>query len=284
MRTKPCVIAALALLLAAPLSLAHAADMAVKAPPPPPPIVSDWTGVYLGLEAGAIIGNAKWTTTCFTSVTNCANGPGPTGANLFFVDSSSPHTFDPASFRGGIYGGYQQQFGTWVAGIEGDVADSNAGQQIHGIVGCVTFCGFLAPTAADIDATSVKLVGPDGSVRGRLGYLFWPNLLLYASGGFAFQGVEAGVNCSPAGPWCTATRSQVNSLWLPGYTIGAGFEWRYTGNWFVRAEYRYSGFTSWNTGFFTGTVDEVDARLHVSTSIATLGLSYKIGGPTIIAH
>ena len=46
-------MAVTALLIAAPLGVASAADMAVKAPPPPPPPVFNWNGFYVGAYAGA---------------------------------------------------------------------------------------------------------------------------------------------------------------------------------------------------------------------------------------
>lgn len=244
-----------------------AADMALKAPPP---VVAayDWSGIYLGLEAGGIWGNSRWNTTCLTvAVGVCPDPP-------FFVDNSSPHTFNTASFRGGVYVGVQKQIGSAVFGIESDVAYSNNTQSTAGLVGCTTFCGFVLPGAGNIDSTKVRLDG-DGSIRGRLGFLATPDLLVYATGGFALQGVEATMTCSAAGPWCTAPRTQTDGTWLPGYTVGGGLEWRYTGSWFVRAEYRYSAFRSVNNVFYANTVDEVNTTLRVNTSMAMLGLHFK---------
>jgi outer membrane immunogenic protein len=263
-------IAAIAALLGTP---ALAADMPIKAPSLAPP-VSDWSGFYLGAELGAVWGSNNWTTTCLTTVTNCANGPGPTGANPFFVDASSPATFKTSSVRGGLYAGYQQQLSNLVVGIEADGAYSDSTQTVAGIVGCQIFCGFgVIPNPAD--STSVRLNG-DGSLRARLGFLAMPNLLIYGAGGFAVQGVSATATCGP-GLWCVALRNQTDSTLLPGYTIGGGLEWKYSANWFLRAEYRYSAFTNFNPSFFTGTVDEIDARIHVHTSMANVGIAYKFG-------
>ena len=254
--------AAIGALLSTPV---FAADLLVKAPPP---VVYDWSGTYLGIEGGGVFGNSRWTTTCLTTVVGiCPDPP-------FFVDGSSPHTFNTESFRAGLYAGVQKQINTWVVGIESDVAWSNDTQRIPGIVGCTTFCGFVLPAAGNIDNSSVRLMG-DGSFRVRLGFLATPNLLVYGTGGLAFQGVEQNVTCSATGPWCVATRTQTNGSWYPGYTIGGGLEWKYTGNWFVRLEGRYSAFRPINNVFFGGTVDEVNTSLHVSTAMGMVGLSYK---------
>jgi outer membrane immunogenic protein len=263
-------MAAAAALIGAP---ALAADMPLKAPAAP---TSTWSGGYVGLELGELWGSdVNWTTTCLTTVTNCASGAGPSGANPFFVDASSPRTIDPASLWGGLYFGYDRQIANFVVGLEADVAYADNNKTTAGIVGCTTNCGFVFGTAGNIDSTSVRLQG-DGSLRGRLGFLAWPDLLVYGTGGFAVQQVSTNVTCSAAGPWCIATRSQTNSALLPGYTIGGGLEWRYTGNWFLRAEYRYSAFQNSNTSFFTGTPDEVDASVRVHTSIANVGIAYKL--------
>lgn len=256
-------LAALAALIATP---AFAADMAVKAPAP---AVYDWSGTYLGLEAGGIAGSSRWTTTCLTVVvTACPDPP-------FFVDSSSPHTFNAAGFLGGAYVGVQKQVTNWVVGIEVEAAYSNANQSTAGIIGCVTFCGFVIPGPGNIDSSSVKLTG-DGSIRARLGYVAMPNLLVYVTGGFALQGVEQTVTCSAAGPWCIAARNQTNGGWYPGYTVGGGLEWRYIGNWFVRLEGRYSNFNNIKNVFFGGTVDEVNTSMSVHTATGLVGLSYKM--------
>ena len=45
------------LLIAAPLSTASAADMALKAPPPPPAPIFSWTGFYVGAQVGGAWGH-----------------------------------------------------------------------------------------------------------------------------------------------------------------------------------------------------------------------------------
>ena len=53
---------------------AFAADMAVKAPPSPPPApVYNWTGWYVGVNAGASMGNAN-TDVDLGPVFNCPGG------------------------------------------------------------------------------------------------------------------------------------------------------------------------------------------------------------------
>ena len=78
-------------------------------------------------------------------------------------------------------------------------------------------------------------------------------------------------------------RSQTNSTSLTGWTVGGGLEWKLAQNWFVRGEYRYSDYGHWQTSFFANQagagnplgVDFNSANIHVTTSVATVGLAYK---------
>jgi outer membrane immunogenic protein len=64
-----------------------------------------------------------------------------------------------------------------------------------------------------------------------------------------------------------------------GGTIGAGIETLVGGNWFARAEYRYTDFRPSGFTITRGVVaiDNFDVALRTHT--ATFGVSYKFGGP-----
>src|SRR5712671_4342473 len=105
---------------------ARAADMAVKAPLPAPPPVSDWSGVYAGLEWG--YGWGKQNTNAISSgdpFTAAITEPLPTGTlvltpPLFFPDVALPSIKQRGWLLGGFLGA-QKQWGNWVLGIEGDI-------------------------------------------------------------------------------------------------------------------------------------------------------------------
>jgi outer membrane immunogenic protein len=86
-------IAAMALLFAG--FAAQAADLHYKAPAYTAPVYSNWTGFYVGVNAGYGFGTSNWD---FPAV--------------------SPK---PKGFIGGGTVGYNLQTGTWVWGIEGDI-------------------------------------------------------------------------------------------------------------------------------------------------------------------
>ena len=90
----------LAAMLAAPFA-ANAADLRAptyKAPAYVAPLAPSWTGFYVGLNAGYGFGDADWP----------AAGPDPS----------------PSGFLIGGTLGYNLQTGSWVWGIEGDIAYS----------------------------------------------------------------------------------------------------------------------------------------------------------------
>ena len=62
-----------------------------------------------------------------------------------------------------------------------------------------------------------------GTVRGRLGYLITPTLLIYGTGGFAYGQVDA---------WGFSSTHT-------GWTAGGGVEWMFAPHWSAKVEYLY---------------------------------------------
>jgi outer membrane immunogenic protein len=239
---------------------AFAADLAV---PPTVAVVTpwSWTGFYLGGDIGVKTMHNKWT------ATSLYDGVGPTPAfPANPIDGSSPRIYDLASFRAGGYVGYNWQFSpTWLGGIEGDAAWANDSQTQAGLPGCAVapLCvgggAVVTPNGLPFggDTASVKMLW-DASARVRLGYLVTPDLLLYGTGGAAWQNIEVSGRCgSPvvSSAYClTLTGSPAfpgvtQSTTLVGWTVGVGLEHHVWGNWLLRAEYRFADFGSWNSNF-----------------------------------
>ena len=147
--------------------------------------------------------------------------------------------------------------------------------------------GFTSGPGPGADLSSVKM-GWDASVRARLGFLVTPQVLLYGTGGVAWQQLEASGTCQHSAPdplclveagnpFSTVTNSTVRT----GWTIGGGLETNIFGNWLARAEYRFSDFGTWNNVFNFNVPGEAPGtdtyRFHLkaTTHIATFGLAYK---------
>jgi len=187
---------------------AMAADLA-----PAAPAAYDWTGFYLGLNAGAAWNNS--------SVDNDVD-------NVLLDPLVDEIESNQTVFTGGGEMGFNWQVDSLVLGVEADFnylgfddsADRSA--DLGGAIGVVT--GHL-----DLQEDWY------GTLRGRLGFAA-DNFLIYGTGGLAYGNVDASGKVETAGgdTW-KASESNVN--W--GWTIGAGAEYAFDQNWIVGAEYMY---------------------------------------------
>jgi len=188
------------------------------------------------------------------------------------------------AFRVAPYSGFNWQIASqWVAGIEGDFGFASKTTTLAGMNYPLT--GIATITGRAVDTFSVKTTW-DASIRGRVGFLINPSVLLYGTGGAAFQHVEstsscgafANSLCQPAiasGPFViTNTKSRI------GWTGGGGIESMLGSNWLARAEYRFADFgTLSNTDIRTGALGAVASYdLRVTTHTAQLGIAYKFDG------
>lgn len=129
----------------------------------------------------------------------------------------------------------------------------------------------------------------DASIRARLGYLWTPTTLVYATGGVSWLNTRATASCPSApsfgaGGWCGITpQTNIFEKTMVGWTIGGGFEWMFRPNWTVRGEYRYADYTgdSLTAVFFppsaangNNPIDSFTATVDQRTHTATVGVSY----------
>jgi len=271
----------LALTISSPL---FAADLPYRAPMAVPVAASGWNGWYVGGQLGFKSVTNDWTTNCV----DAGGAPlGTCGSPLSLIalpgapDSSASNRFTTSGFRYGLYAGAMSQVYTnWVVGIEGDVGFYNQSSTVPGILGCSTAAcegaGFIPPLNLSGDSTSFKNTY-DYSLRLRAGYLVTPDILVYGTGGLAFQHVEATMTCNGnTSPACLFSHSQTNSTTLPGYTVGGGLEWKLMQNWLIRGEYHYSDYGTYKpNNFFVGSGDvEVFANVKVRSQMATGGIAY----------
>ena len=247
---------------------ARAADLPVAPSPNIPPVASppSWTGPYLGASFGDRWAKSSWTT---SALGDPLGPPLPTAVTPPFAMASS------ATFTAGGYFGFNVQLAPWLlVGVEGDIAGGNSHNRIFSIPG--TDPGSLAE-----DRASIK-EGWDASVRGRAGVLLGPSLLVYGTGGVAWQQFQVSATCSAAGnSWCTDTRAETAKWIKSGWTAGAGVEARLGGNWLGRVEYRYSDFGHFDHDFFmSAPVDQVVMHAPLRTQSVMLGLGYQLNGAT----
>jgi outer membrane immunogenic protein len=291
MDMKRLLILAVALTIASPSLAADLPARVAKAPPMVSPAWS-WTGFYVGAEAGGSWDRDRWTATSLADP--------PVGAARSPIDITSPRSYNSSAGRVGGYAGYNWMVSpTWLVGIEGDAAWKDNSSTIGGFPGCtIAICtvGFVAVPNGLIaggDTTRVRS-NWDASIRGRVGVLATPDLLLYGTGGVAFEDKQVTGQC---GPWqnsfqCNGPPQPAPSLvaqtkTLVGWTVGAGAEWHVAGNWLVRGEYRYADFGTSSYAFPFGTTTTNNTyrfNLRSTEQIATFGIAYKFGGGPVIAR
>jgi outer membrane immunogenic protein len=270
---------------------AFAADLPSSAPPPvflpPPPL---WTGFYLGINAGG-----TWSGSNSVDVVTLPGFIGPASplgiahANAAFAGMNGDPSASSAAFVGGGQIGYNYQFATsWLVGLEADF-DGVAGSHSAASVLNVTN-GAVPVSTVTTDITDTKKLNYLGTVRGRIGYLVTPTLLVYGDGGLAYGGINSsvsifGAETPPAGP--------NNGIWSSfgsisntkvGWTAGGGLEWMFLPNWSAKVEYLYYdlGRSTFSAGapsqFFPPATPFWTAFPHASTrvngNLVRVGLNY----------
>jgi outer membrane immunogenic protein len=212
--------------------VASAADMAVKAAPPPPPAPT-WTGVYVGVHAGAAWQSApQWTATD-------PNAP----ANGFFP---SYNLTDHSGLGGvgGLQAGYNWQFAPmWVVGVEGDISWASLAD--HRSTNLFTSALVPIPTASVQMSANTQWLA---SARAKFGFVGW-NTLWYVTGGGAWANIEyAATSTLVAGPPALTTAATSFNTTKSGWVLGGGAEWQATSHILIRAEYLYYSLNNGNTG------------------------------------
>ncbi len=175
-----------------------AADAPVYKGQAPAVAAWNWSGFYVGIAGGG-----GW-------------------LSSYIFDDSGNYTGSGAIIGGTL--GWNWQTGGWVWGIEGDLSWSNiraVGGFVGPVVGCIPDC-----------ITELKWLA---TIRGRLGALVTPNVLLYVTGGGAFASVQWGQpNYAPGLYFPTVSQT--------GWTAGGGIEVLIARNWSAKLEYLYVGF------------------------------------------
>ncbi|MGC2222660.1 MAG: outer membrane beta-barrel protein [Methylocella sp.] len=219
------------------MALSGAALAAEPAPAPPPP---QWTGFYVGLNAGGTWSNNN---SVATVTGNGASFPGfdPLGiASAGLATTSVPVNID--GFIGGGQWGDNYQFANrWVGGFESDFQGIASGNHTTTLFSQATadVAGVGFSTNQNLIASkSLDWLATD---RVRIGYLISPTFLAYGTGGVAYGTTRASVaiaqNVSP-GFSSGASFGNFNKT-LAGWTAGGGVEWLFYPNWSLKVEYLY---------------------------------------------
>jgi outer membrane immunogenic protein len=216
-------------------------------PPPPPAPIFSWTGLYLGGQVGY-----SWDQ---DSVTAFFPGLIFSRFPAFGVVSFSDR---PEGVIGGAHLGYNLQINQWVIGLEGTVDGTS-----------ISRTGLFSPFGF---ATFDSFSEVQGSIRLRGGIAF-DRVLLFATGGAAFAGIENDYTTSlPV--FLTESDSKTRS----GWTVGGGLEYAVTNNWSIQAEYRYSDFghtIDYPFAVLVSPFATLSVQHHLTQNQVQFGFSYK---------
>ena len=277
------------LALVASIGSAFGADLATKKAPPIVEPLPIWNGFYVGLNAGG-----TWASNnVATSTYGLGSGVAPYANNAPAVAAATANPYSTSNnftgFIGGGQVGYNWQFrDKFILGGEADiqgVASNSGSVKIYG-------------TGTDSTGTQYSTFGNRqanlsylGTVRGRVGYLFTPSLLVYGTGGVAYG------NASTSTSYATSdTRGGVGygtsntSNTQVGWTAGGGVEWMFMQNWSAKAEYLYYNLGSANSSATVTSANNawaynVQNSTQFNGNLVRAGVSYhfNLGAAPVVA-
>jgi outer membrane immunogenic protein len=231
---------------------ASAADVAPRTYTKAPAIVApiyDWSGFYLGLNAGGASSRECYT---MTSVAGVALAPAP-----------SEGCHDATGGLAGGQFGYRWQAANWVIGVEAQGDWANLRGSNPSLTALVPY----------MNQTKVDGIG---LFTGQVGYA-WNNTLLYAKGGAAVTDNKYNSFFTGSGiTWNTAS----DTRW--GGTVGAGVEFGVAPNWSVAVEYNHLFMGSPSVAFpptaiAVGRTDKIGQNV----DMGTVRVNYRFGGPVV---
>jgi outer membrane immunogenic protein len=221
-----------------------------------------WTGLYGGLNFGYSWGNGgvTYNEPAFASI------PGP-------ISFSGPNDLDGAI--GGAQIGYNWEINNaWVAGLEADIQAASEAAN-----------GSFAFGSSDTEGIAGQLSSQIlwfGTVRGRVGWLWNPTTMLYATGGLAYGDVNVsgsvkstlgGIGNIPNGSW-NFNQSALNT----GWTVGGGIEAAVWNSPYVtwKIEYLYVNLGSISGGGFDIAGHPYTFNASFTDNIFRVGLNWKL--------
>jgi outer membrane immunogenic protein len=191
-----------------------------------PAPVFNWSGFYIGVDAGAGFGSSSWSNIVVPSATG-EDYPGVFARH------------DLSGVVGGVTGGYNFQTGAFVYGVSGTF---NFGD-VDGMNKCFGNYG-------DFNAQCTDDVERLGDLSARLGFTPIDKALLYVQGGVAYEGGTASpANENYEGSYIYTNGYQKTDFDRWGYALGVGAEFAADEHWVVGLDYKYYGFDKSSVSF-----------------------------------
>jgi outer membrane immunogenic protein len=229
-----------------------AADLAARPYTKAPALaaVYDWTGFYIGVNAGVGLGRDR--------------------LQHDLLGTGSPYSIytSPQGGFGGAQIGYNWQTGSVlgpiVFGVEADIQGGGLSDDRTNL-----FLGGITTTYG-------QKLDWFGTARGRIGIANGP-VLSYVTAGYAFGNVKTNATQSALGVTSTFSTDRTQSGWV----VGSGVEAALGGNWTGKIEYLYLNLgnkTDASTLFVPTPINT-----EIRENIFRVGLNYRIGGNSAYA-
>ena len=285
--------AAISILLLSSLS-AIAADRPIIKPAPVAAPALIWTGFYAGLNAGG-----TWVNNNDLNTSTQLLYPNQTTAGLYTAKIlSGPRDLSNSlGFIGGGQIGY-----TWQIPISGFNVVAGFETDIQGVAGANGNLNFWSynPNAQygsqnnnsfsnTTNIQSNSSLNWLGTVRGRLGYLLTPSLLVYGMGGLAYGGYDLSIknfinseDASPTNYHFLVSGRSGNPKTMVGLTVGGGAEWMFMPNMSLKAEYLFYDLGNTGNMFFNDAYGYADAA-GLFSRISVTNFSQRVNGNIIRA-
>ena len=251
------ILGAVAVAAIGSVGAATAADLPMKAPylKAPVAMVYDWTGFYIGVNAGVGIGRD------YTRLAIPAFPGGPTAEASYL---------SPTGGVGGGQIGYNWQTGPlflgspMIFGVEADLQGTGLSDHRTCLLGCMP---------AQNSMFSQKLDW-FGTVRGRIGLTEGP-VMTYLTAGYAYGSVKTTLT-ETIGTTGAFSSNQNHG----GWTWGSGIEASLGGNWSGKIEYLWLTLGNRLNAFTLNTFPQAMST-DIREQIFRVGLNYRIGGNSV---
>ncbi|HXW29063.1 MAG TPA: porin family protein [Xanthobacteraceae bacterium] len=273
---KKLLVTATALAAFAAVGTAGAADLppapAYKAPMAAPVVVPSWTGCYVDGGIGYGMWNLDHYTETYPGLVQLSESQTDGGRGwLGRVGVGCDYQFPNSSFVIGAFGDYD------FMSLKGTNSDPNVS-----VTG-----GTFPATAASVTETSAWYAG------GRIGYLPYPNLMTFVSGGWTQTQFGSGAFTNITVPSSPLTGAGFNAQTYSGWFVGGGYEyripWASFNGLYWKTEYRFADYSAVDvphTITATGALNGYgqNREPYVQTVTTSLVWKFSWGGPVVAKY
>jgi outer membrane immunogenic protein len=247
-----------------------------------------WTGFYVGGYVGAAHGRSKASTasdcTLPPFVGYYCDSTGVGAGNAAAVNAAGTGTMTDTGFTGGLLAGYNWQRDRIVYGLESDFGTFRlrGSRQQSGAYPDNVWQNPGDPFTVGSSFSTNWLF----TLRGRTGYLFAPNLMMFGTGGIAVTRLRVSNTFTDADSLAGGISPAVFNgtpgiSTKTGFVLGGGLEWKINGHWSIRGEYLYVDFGHVSTtgvisnpGIGPGYAQGLTTTADLSAHIARVGITY----------